>query len=74
MKRKILRFGLMAFLLISPVMINKICAQIPDPNGGGNGPPVGAPLDAGALLILAAGAAIGSKKIYAVRKKKLSKA
>jgi hypothetical protein len=73
MKRKILRFGLTMVLLMSPMVINKISAQIPDPNNGGNGPPVGAPIDGGALLILALGAFVGSKKIYQVGKKKLSK-
>ncbi|MEI6766923.1 MAG: hypothetical protein WCM76_14935 [Bacteroidota bacterium] len=73
MKRKILRFGLTMVLLISPVVINKISAQIPDPNQGGNGPPVGAPLDGGAMLVLALGAIVGSKKIYQVSKKKVSK-
>ena len=72
MKRRILKVLLVASLVMSPVLLNKLCAQVPDPGNGGNGPPVGAPIDGGSLLLLIAGAAAGSKKIHgAMRAKKL---
>jgi hypothetical protein len=69
MNRKFLKIMLLAILLVSPVLLNELQAQIPDPNNGGNGPPVGAPLDGGAALLLAAGAIAGGKKLYEKRKK-----
>ena len=69
MFRNLIKIIFVVVLLMSPVLIKKACAQVPDPNNGGNGPPIGAPIDGGASLLLAAGAALGCKKIYNKRKK-----
>ncbi|MEI6765544.1 MAG: hypothetical protein WCM76_07870 [Bacteroidota bacterium] len=72
MLRNFFRIIIVTVLLSIPVLIQTASAQIPDPNNGGNGPPVGAPIDGGATLLLAAGAVLGCKKINDARKKKTS--
>jgi len=48
----------------------------PPPPGGGNidpvGPPVGAPIDGGLIILLALGAGYGGLKIYQYKKKELA--
>jgi hypothetical protein len=60
-----------SLLIITAITVISLqaVAQIPDPNSGGTGPPVGAPIDFGALAILAAGAAYGSRKLFRNSKK-----
>jgi hypothetical protein len=55
---------LIASLVIAPLLTITLHAQEPDPDNGGNGPPVGAPIDGGAMLLILAGALAGAKKLY----------
>ena len=58
----------LVIICFSAVCASDIFAQIPPPpppsgGGGGGGGPAGAPIDGGAVMFLAAGAAYGYKKL-----------
>lgn len=65
-------FLLLFFLVITTI---SIAAPFPPPPPPGNGPPCWPPpcvipIDGGISILMAAGAALGAKKIYDSRKKK----
>lgn len=74
MKKAIKIVLLTVFFITFTVALNSLLAQpMPggDPSGGGANPPVGgyAPIGSGLVILLALGAAYGTKKLYEIRKK-----
>ena len=74
MKRKLLKISLVALLIGSPLFIANSFASMGGGMGqgkpcGGPFPPCPVPLDGGVSLLIIAGAALGSKKIYDRTKK-----
>ena len=82
MKKSIKKLFIVLFLIASPLVINNVLADDP-PNpggspigvGGGAGPVGGqtggnSPIDGGLSILIALGAAYGSKKVYQIRKVK----
>ncbi|MFC2101042.1 hypothetical protein ACFLRZ_04350 [Bacteroidota bacterium] len=69
MKRALKIFIISAFLILSPLVITHIFAQVPPPpppDGSGGGTPIGgtAPIGSGLIVMMVMGTAYGSKKIY----------
>jgi hypothetical protein len=59
------KIAVVAFILIATTTLSTYAQGPGDPGGGPSGdPPVGAPLDGGALALLIAGAAYGIKSLY----------
>jgi len=74
MKKAIKIVLLTVFFLTLTVALNVLMAQpMPggDPSSGGGNAPVGgyAPIGSGLVILLALGAAYGTKKLYEIRKK-----
>ncbi len=82
MKKSIKKLFIILFLIASPLVINNVLADDP-PNpggspllGGGGAGPVGgqpggnSPIDGGLSILIALGAAYGSKKVYQIKKAK----
>ena len=74
MKKAIRILLLTVFFITFTVALNTVLSQpMPgdDPSGGGANPPVGgyAPVGSGLVILMALGAAYGSKKVYDARKK-----
>ena len=77
--KKLIRFlVLTTFILSAPILVDNLSAQ-PWPGEQGDGSTVGgnpigggAPIGGGSLILLALGAAYGSRKVYDLRKKEQS--
>ena len=74
MKKAVKIVLLTVFFITFTVALNNLFSQpMPgdDPSGGGTNPPVGgyAPVGSGLVILMALGAAYGSKKVYDARKK-----
>jgi hypothetical protein len=77
--KKLIRFlVLTTFILTAPILIDSLSAQ-PWPGEQGDGSSVGgapigggAPVGGGSLILLALGAAYGSRKVYILRRKEQS--
>jgi len=74
--KKIIKVLSIAVILTFSSMIAIADGPPPPPPGGGNidpvGPPVGAPIDGGLIILLALGASYGGLKVFNSRKKELA--